>query len=118
MRLELLGTQDGLNAERGTHAQESTWTDIEMPGQYLAGGEVAQDAVVYLERIGANVAIVRRHATSVRRVELIGSDGKSRFFLVQSGQQWSNAHGATPSTAPAGTGHVLECPSEKDGAPR
>lgn len=74
--------------------QESTWTDIEMPGQYLAGGEVAPDAVVYLERIGANVAIVRRHASSVRRVEFIGSDGRSRFFLVQSGQQWSNAHGA------------------------
>ena len=80
-----------------------------MPGQYLAGGEVAQDAVVYLERIGANVAIVRRHATSVRRVELIGSDGKSRFFLVQSGQQWSNAHGAPlPLTAPTGSGCKLE----------
>ncbi len=55
---------------------------------------LAPDAVVYLERIGANVAIVRRHASSVRRVEFIGSDGRSRFFLVQSGQQWSNAHGA------------------------
>ena len=74
--------------------QEQAFTDVEMPGQYLAGHEIAPEAVVYLDRIGANVGIVRRHATSYRRLALQGSDGRTVHFLVQTGQHWSTTCGA------------------------
>ena len=35
-----------------------------------------------LLRLGADVVIVRRHGTSHRRLAFLGSDGKTRFFLV------------------------------------
>ena len=35
-----------------------------------------------LQRLGADVVIVRRHGTSHRRLAFLGSDGKTRFFLV------------------------------------
>ena len=79
--------------------QEQAFTDVEMPGQYLGGAEVAPESVVFLERIGSNVGIVRRHATSYRRLALHGSDGKTVHFLVQTGQHWSNTSGADPATA-------------------
>ncbi|KAK9813189.1 hypothetical protein WJX72_010368 [[Myrmecia] bisecta] len=74
---------------------EQSLTDMEMPGQYLAGEEVGADAVVYLECIASNVAIVRRHGTSQRRLTFVGSDGSSRQFLVQTGQHWFNIGGAS-----------------------
>jgi hypothetical protein len=74
--------------------QEQAFTDVEMPGQHLAGAEIAPEALVYLERVGANVGIVRRHATSYRRLAFHGSDGKVVHFLVQTGQHWSNTSGA------------------------
>jgi phosphatidylinositol kinase/protein kinase (PI-3 family) len=65
-----------------------------MPGQYLgSSSEVAPESVVLLERIGYNIGIVRRHATSYRRLAFIGSDGKTVQFLVQTGQHWSNTQG-------------------------
>lgn len=67
--------------------------DVEMPGQYLGSSEVAPDSVVLLERIGSNIGIVRRQATSYRRLAFIGSDGKTVHFLVQTGQHWSNTQG-------------------------
>ncbi len=63
--------------------------DIEMPGQYLAGHEVTPDSIVYLQHISSNVHIVRRHATSFRRLAFIGSDGRTRHMLVQTGQNSS-----------------------------
>jgi transformation/transcription domain-associated protein len=55
-----------------------------MPGQYLSGEQlVSADRVIKLERIGADVHIVRRHGSSYRRLKLYGSDGHVRFFLVQ-----------------------------------
>lgn len=57
-----------------------------MPGQWLNGEEVQQDQTIMLERIGADVAIVRRHSSSYRRLQFYGSDGKTRNFLVQTGQ--------------------------------
>jgi hypothetical protein len=77
--------------------QEQSFTDVEMPGQYLGTAEVAPDAVVYLERFGANVGIVRRHATSYRRLAMNGSNGKTLYFLVQTGQHWSTTAGMAPS---------------------
>ena len=76
--------------------QEQSFTDVEMPGQYLGTAEVSPDSVVYLERFGANVGIVRRHATSYRRLALNGSNGKTVHFLVQTGQHWSTPCGGPP----------------------
>lgn len=38
-------------------------------------------------------AQVRRHGTSFRRLALLGSDGKQRFFIVQTGQHYNMAVG-------------------------
>jgi transformation/transcription domain-associated protein len=45
--------------------------------------EVAPDHTVKLDRIGADVPIVRRHGSSHRRLTLVGNDGSQRHFLVQ-----------------------------------
>ena len=76
--------------------QEAVFTDIEMPGQYLCGEEVTPDTSVFLERIHSNVAIVRRHGTSYRRLGFQGSDGHIRYFIVQTGQHFSNNPGGGP----------------------
>eukprot|EP00252_Welwitschia_mirabilis_P021819 TRINITY_DN5712_c0_g1_i1.p1 TRINITY_DN5712_c0_g1~~TRINITY_DN5712_c0_g1_i1.p1 ORF type:complete len:3567 (+),score=681.06 TRINITY_DN5712_c0_g1_i1:1467-10703(+) len=57
--------------------------DIEVPGQYFADQEIAPDHTVKLDRIGADVPIVRRHGSSFRRLTLVGSDGSQKHFLVQ-----------------------------------
>ena len=45
--------------------------------------EIAPDHTVKLDRIGADIPIVRRHGSSFRRLTLIGSDGSQRHFIVQ-----------------------------------
>ena len=45
--------------------------------------EVAPDHTVKLDRVGADVPIVRRHGSSHRRITMIGSDGSLSHFLVQ-----------------------------------
>lgn len=45
--------------------------------------EVAPDHTVKLDRVGADIPIVRRHGSSSRRLTLIGSDGSQRHFIVQ-----------------------------------
>ncbi|KAH7432383.1 hypothetical protein KP509_07G020000 [Ceratopteris richardii] len=57
--------------------------DIEVPGQYFSEQEVAPDHTVKLDRIGADVPIVRRHGSSHRRLTMLGSDGSQTHFLVQ-----------------------------------
>lgn len=57
--------------------------DVEIPGQYFSDQEVAPDHTVKLDRIGADIPIVRRHGSSFRRLTLIGSDGSQRHFIVQ-----------------------------------
>ncbi|XP_011099839.1 transcription-associated protein 1 isoform X3 [Sesamum indicum] len=57
--------------------------DVEVPGQYFADQEVAPDHTVKLDRVGADIPIVRRHGSSFRRLTLIGSDGSQRHFIVQ-----------------------------------
>ena len=102
--MRLQGSLNGQGAAKGSWLfqgadsanaafQEQSFTDVEMPGQYLGTAEVSPDSVVYLERFGANVGIVRRHATSYRRLALNGSDGKTVNFLVQTGQHWSTPCG-------------------------
>lgn len=41
------------------------------------------DHTVKLDRVGADVPIVRRHGSSFRRLTLMGSDGSQRHFIVQ-----------------------------------
>ena len=72
---------------------ELSLAEVEVPGQYLGGNEVAADAIVHLEAFGSSVAVVRRHCTSFRRLVLLGSDGRPRHMLVQTGQ--NNAQGTT-----------------------
>ncbi|KAL2624095.1 hypothetical protein R1flu_008340 [Riccia fluitans] len=57
--------------------------DIEVPGQYFNDEEMAPDHTVKLDRIGADVPIVRRHGSSHRRLTMVGNDGTQRHFLVQ-----------------------------------
>ena len=71
--------------------QEYSFAEVEMPGQHIRGGEIAAEATVHLERVGCDVAVVRRHGASARRLALYGSDGRVYHFLVQTGQQWSTA---------------------------
>jgi hypothetical protein len=73
--------------------------DVELPGQYLAGCEVPPDGIIYLEGVGADVAIVRRNASSFRRLSLLCSDGHTRHMLVQvrAGVVWCPGCLALPS---------------------
>ncbi|KAI4327728.1 hypothetical protein L6164_020154 [Bauhinia variegata] len=57
--------------------------DVEVPGQYFIDQEVAPDHTVKLDRVAADIPIVRRHGSSFRRLTLIGSDGSQRHFIVQ-----------------------------------
>jgi transformation/transcription domain-associated protein len=57
--------------------------DVEVPGQYFADQEIAPDHTIKLDRIGADLPIVRRHGSSFRRLTIVGSDGSQRHFLVQ-----------------------------------
>jgi transformation/transcription domain-associated protein len=45
--------------------------------------EIAPDHTVKLDRVAADIPIVRRHGSSFRRLTLIGSDGSQRHFIVQ-----------------------------------
>ena len=65
--------------------QEQSLVDIEMPGQHVSGDEPVPDSTVYVERISSSVVVVRRHSSSFRRLGFIGSDGRTRFFIVQVG---------------------------------
>jgi hypothetical protein len=66
-----------------TTPQDVALGDVELPGQYLSGLEVNPDSIIYLEGIGADVAIVRRNSSSFRRLSLLCSDGHTRHMLVQ-----------------------------------
>ncbi|KAF7809661.1 transformation/transcription domain-associated protein-like [Senna tora] len=57
--------------------------DVEVPGQYFTDQEIAPDHTVKLDRVAADIPIVRRHGSSFRRLTLIGSDGSQRNFIVQ-----------------------------------
>ena len=59
--------------------QEMPLHDILMPRK--AGGQ----GDVFIVKVGSDIDIVRRHGASHRRLKLVGSDGKARLFLVQSG---------------------------------
>lgn len=78
-------------------AQDQTFADMEMlgsvPGDDLAGSN-GGDAPVMLISIAPDVPIVRRHGNCHRRLQLLGSDGRSRYFTVQMGQTFLSTPGA------------------------
>ncbi|KAG5032864.1 hypothetical protein JHK82_016432 [Glycine max] len=45
--------------------------------------KIAPDHTVKLDRVAADIPIVRRHGSSFRRLTLIGFDGSQRHFIVQ-----------------------------------
>ena len=64
------------------------FTEAEVPGQRAGESDAgsatgAPEALVKLERVGAEVQIVRRHGTSFRCLTFLGVDGSERRFLVQ-----------------------------------
>ena len=64
--------------------QDLSPLDIEIPGQYLdVDSSGSAERSTKLDRFGSNVAIIRRHGSSYRRLKLFSADGSSHFFLVQ-----------------------------------
>lgn len=61
-------------------------TDLELPGQHQNLVEFSPEHVVHLEMVSSNAVVLRRHCVTLRRIELICSDGRSRFFTVHCGQ--------------------------------
>ena len=62
------------------------FAEAEVPGQHAGDMDAtsgAPDALVKLERVGAEVRVVRRHGTSFRCLTFLGVDGSERRFLVQ-----------------------------------
>ena len=81
----LLPAGSSLDTAHALYVQEQSLVDIEMPGQHVSGDEPVPDSTVYVERISSSVVVVRRHSSSFRRLGFIGSDGRTRFFIVQVG---------------------------------
>ena len=68
------------------------FTEAEVPGERAgesapAAPASAPEALVKLERVGAEVQIVRRHGTSFRCLTFLGVDGSERRFLVQTSRR-------------------------------
>ena len=60
------------------------FAEVEVPGQHNGDAELPSvDRFVKLERIGADVHVVRRHGSSYRCLTFLGADGNERRFLVQ-----------------------------------
>lgn len=60
-----------------------SFNEIEIPGQYSNVVHGFSDRFTKLERIGADVHIVRRNGNCFRRLEFLGVDGSMKQFLVQ-----------------------------------
>lgn len=79
-------------------AQNQAFAGMEMlgapggddPGVGAGGGG---DAPVMLAGLSSDVPIVRRHGSCYRRLQLLGSDGRSRHFTVQMGQTFLSTPG-------------------------
>lgn len=61
-------------------------TDLELPGQHQNLAEYSSEHCVYLEMVSSNAVVLRRHCVTLRRIQLICSDGRSRYFTVHCGQ--------------------------------
>lgn len=64
--------------------------EVEMPCQISPSPDGPE--TVFIERMSADVDVVRRACSSSRRVSIVGSDGQTRRFLI-AGQQ-SGGHGS------------------------
>jgi transformation/transcription domain-associated protein len=67
--------------EHASSLAEMLLEEIEMPCQAPPCPDGPEP--VFIERIGADVEIVRRACSSSRRITVYGSDGQARTFLVQ-----------------------------------
>ncbi|KAL4854024.1 Transcription-associated protein 1 [Chlorella vulgaris] len=63
---------------------EMSLEEMEMPGQHLPAPDAPD--MVYVDRLGSSIQVVRRNSNSFRRIVLHGSDGSLRTFLIQSSQ--------------------------------
>lgn len=61
------------------------FSDMELPGQYQQM-DYNPESVLYIERLASDVLLLRRQCVSIRRIELVCSDGNSRFFALHTGQ--------------------------------
>lgn len=66
--------------------QEIDLTGVEMPCQHSTNLDHAGDGVVFLEKIGSQVAIVRRQGSALRRLMFYGSNGHVTHYILQSGK--------------------------------
>ena len=53
-----------------------------MPGQFSLGDEILPEHVVKLECISSNVVMIQRNWAILRRLTFIGSNGKTKHFVV------------------------------------
>ena len=84
---------DGLRLEDESRPlAEQALAGAEMPA--APGDDPPPGGPVTIARVGARVAVVRRHCTTHRRLTFWGSDGAPRYFVVQTGQHWYTATGA------------------------
>jgi len=70
--------------DESTQLRNVTFNEVEVPGQY--NGDLSfgiMERFTKLERIGADVFVVRRHGSSYRGLQFVGVDGSSKQFLVQ-----------------------------------
>lgn len=61
------------------------FSEMELPGQFQQL-EFSPESCVFVVRLGTRVSLIRRHGVSMRRIELICSDGITRFFTVSATQ--------------------------------
>lgn len=105
---ENMPTHLQLYAESKT-LQEMNLSGIEMPGQHTKGEEVVPEATIFLEKIGSEVAIIRRQGSALRRLALYGSDGHVQHFILQTGM-----HNITKRHAHfVEKGHPVWCPHQQ-----
>lgn len=61
------------------------FSEMELPGQFQQL-EFSPESCVFVVRLGTRVSLIRRHGVSMRRIELICSDGRTRYFTVAATQ--------------------------------
>jgi hypothetical protein len=61
------------------------FSEMELPGQFQHL-EFSPESCVFVVRLGTRVSLIRRHGVSMRRIELVCSDGITRYFTVSATQ--------------------------------
>lgn len=61
------------------------FSEMELPGQFQQLA-FSPEACVFIVRLGTRVSLVRRHGVSMRRIDLVCSDGETRSFSIATTQ--------------------------------